>query len=415
MPRTKLTDLTVQRFKPPPPSPPRQDGKPKSVKRVEHWDAALPGFGLRVTENGIRTWVVMYRMGGRARRLTIGRYPALSLADARALARDAMHEVAKGNDPGAAKAARNEPPERDTFADAAEDFLRRHAGKLRRSSWQHYTRVFERTLMPRWGRRRLADLGRADVIELLDDVMDVGGPYAANHALAIIKKFFSWCIERGRLDASPCVMVKRPHDQRARDRVLSDDELRAIWGACGRMGHPFDAFSKMLLVTAQRRSEVARMRWPDLDLEQRLWTIRAEDTKANRTHEVPLSAPAMAILESVPHFSGAYVFTSGDGQRPVCGFSRAKARLVALSGVAEDWRFHDFRRTAGTRMVELGVPIFTVGRVLNHSAASMAGVTAIYDRHSYLPEKRHALEAWAQKLTAIVGSARDEKVVLLRG
>ncbi len=174
MPRSKLTDLAIQRLKPP------------AAGRVEYWDVMLPGFGLRVTENDVRTWVVMYRMGGRARRLTIGRYPALSLADARALARDAMYEVAKGNDPGAAKAARNEPPERNTFADAAEDFLRRHVGKLRRSTRQEYARYFEKVLVPRWGRRRLADLARADVIELLDDVLDVGGPYASYHALSII-------------------------------------------------------------------------------------------------------------------------------------------------------------------------------------------------------------------------------------
>ncbi len=376
----------------------------------------LPGFGLRITENGIRTWVVMYRMGGRARRLTVGRYPALSLADARALARDAMHEVAKGNDPGAAKAARRRSPEpeRHTFADAAEDFLRRHVGKLRRSTRGEYARYFAKVLVPRWGRRRLADLTRADVIDLLDDVMDTGKLAKANHTLVVVRKFLNWCVERGRLDASPCVMVKRPHEQRARDRVLSDDELRAIWGACDRMGHPFDAFLKMLLVTAQRRSEVARMRWSHVDLEQRLWTIPAEDTKAGRTHEVPLSPLAMEILEAAPRFHGDFVHTTTGGERPISGFSQAKSRLAALSGVAGDWRFHDFRRTGGTGMAGLGVPIFTVGKVLNHSAASMAGVTAIYDRHSYLPEKRHALEAWAQKLTNLVRPT-DDKVVPLRG
>ncbi len=404
MPRSKLTDLTVQHLKPP------------AAGRVEHFDATLPGFGLRITEKGARTWVVLYRIGGRARRLTIGRYPAISLADARDLARDAMHEVARGNDPAAdKKAARRESPEpeRDAFADAAEDFLRRHVCKLRPSTRREYTRTFEKVLVPRWGRRRLADLARADVLDLLDDLTDAGKPYTANHTLAILKKFGNWCVERGKLDVSFCLAVKRPHQQRARDRVLGDDELRAVWSACDRMAYPFGAFAKLLLVTAQRRSEVARMRWPDVDLDAKLWTLRAEDTKGGRSHEVPLSALAMEILEGMPRFSGDFVFTGGDGQRPISGFSRCKSRLAALSGVAADWRLHDFRRTAGTRMAGLGVPIFTVGKVLNHSAAGMASVTAIYARHSYLEEKRHALEAWAQKLTNLVQPA-DEKVVPLR-
>lgn len=401
MPRLKFTDAAVQRLKPP------------AAGRVEYWDAALPGFGLRVTENGVRTWVMMYRMGSRARRLTIGRYPALSLADARALARDAMHEVAKGNDPGAAKAARNEPPEAEAFENAAQDFLRRHVGKLRRSSQQENARVFSKELLPRWRGRRLAGIVRADVIELLDDVTDAGKPYAANHTLAVVRKFFNWCVERGKLDVSPCMMVKRPHEQRARDRVLSDDELRAIWGACDQMAYPFGPFLKMLLATAQRRSEVAQMRWSDVDLDAKVWTIPAEHTKADRAHEVPLSPLAMEILKAVPQFHGDYVFTTTGGERPVSGFSKCKSRLVVLSGVAGDWRFHDFRRTAGTGMAGLGVPVFTIGRVLNHSAAGMAGVTAIYDRHSYLEEKRHALEAWARKLAGVVGPA-DEKVVPLR-
>ena len=155
------------------------------------------------------------------------------------------------------------------------------------------------------------------------------------------------------------------------------------------------------------------MRWSEVDLGARVWTIPAEHTKADRAHEVPLSQLAMEILEAVPRFSGDCVFTTTGGERPISGFSKSKARLVALSGVTEDWRLHDFRRTAGTGMAGLGVPVFTIGRVLNHSATGMAGVTAVYLRHSYLQEKGHALEAWAQKLTGIVGPARDEKVVPL--
>ncbi len=408
MPRTKLTDLTIKHLAPP------------AAGSVVHWDPKPPGFGLRVTEKGVRSWVFMYRMKGRVRRLTIGRYAdaegivTIGLKVARKLAWDAFFEVKKGNDPAAAKrAARNAPPEADTFEDAFEDFLERHAGKLRPATRGEYARIFKKLLRPRWGRRRLADLAKADVIRLIDAVMDAGTPSAANHALAVLKKFFGWCVERDLLEASPCVGVKRPHKERARDRVLGDDELRAIWNACDPIGYPFGPFIKMLIVTAQRRSEVARLRWRDVDLERRVWTIPAESTKAGRTHEVPLSLPAMEILEAAPRFRDDYVFSTTYGERPISGFSKPKVRLAALSGVADDWRFHDFRRSAATGMAELGIEVFVIGQVLNHAAAGAAAVTLIYNRHGYLSEKRGALERWGRKLTAIVEPG-DEKVVSLR-
>ena len=167
----------------------------------------------------------------------------------------------------------------------------------------------------------------------------------------------------------------------------------------------------MLLLTAQRRDEVATMRWADVEPESKLWTIPREQTKADRAHEVPLSPLALEILEALPRFSGPYIFTTMGGERPVSGFSKGKKGLEELSGLT-DWRLHDLRRTGATNMARLGVPGSTIGRVLNHA---QRGVTAIYDRHSYLPEKHHALDIWSSKLASIIRPTDDEKVVPLRG
>ena len=396
MARKKLTDAAIKRFKAP------------SAGRAEYWDAELPAFGLRITDKGAKSWVVMYRIGGRLRRLTLGSYPAISLKDARTLAREAMHEVAKGNDPAITKAAAKRE-RADTFAEIAEEFIERYA-KRKTRSWKATESILKRNVIPAWGVRPIGEITRRDVIEALDKVMDRDEPYAANRLLAAVRKLFNWALERGVAETSPVANIKAPGKEVQRERVLSDGEIRTLWEACEEADYPFGPLVKMLLLTAQRRDEVATMRWPDIEPESKLWTIPREQTKADRAHEVPLSPLALEILEALPRFAGPYIFTTTGGERPVSGFSKGKKSLEKLSGM-EDWRLHDLRRTAATNMARLGVPVDTIGRVLNHA---QRGVTAIYDRHSYLPEKRHALDAWASKLTSIVRPEVDEKIVPLR-
>ena len=392
----KLTDAAIRRFKAP------------SAGRAEHWDAELPGFGLRITEKGAKSWVVMYRIGGRLRRLTLGSYPAISLKDARALARDAMQEVAKGNDPATMKAtARRERA--DTFDEVAQEFIERHA-KRKTRSWKATAGILERNLVPAWSGRPIGEITRRDVIEALDKVMDRGEPYAANRLLAAVRKLFNWALERGIVEASPVANIKAPGKERQRDRVLSDGEIQALWKAWDETAYPFGPCLKMLLITAQRRDEVANMQWPDVDLGAKIWTLPREQTKTDRAHDVPLSPLAVEILEGLPRFAGPYVFSTTNGEGPVSGFSKAKARVVESSGVTE-WRLHDLRRSAATSMARLGVSVHIIGRVLNHA---QRGVTAIYDRHGYLPEKCHALDTWARKLTSIIRPGEDETVVPIR-
>jgi len=206
---------------------------------------------------------------------------------------------------------------------------------------------------------------------------------------------------------SPAAKVKAQGVEVARERVLSDSELKAIWEACDKQGWPFGPFVKMLIVTAQRLREVSHMRWEDIH--DGVWTLPRDITKPNRTHEVPLSPLALELLEGAPRL-GDYVFMSGRTDRPISGFSQTKKRLDAVSGVS-DWRYHDLRRTAGTNMARSGIAVSTISRVLNHKEG---GVTAIYNRYSYLDEKRHALATWARRLTEIVYSSDHVVVVEMR-
>ena len=367
--------------------------------RTEVWDTLVRGLGLRVTERGAKSWVIMYRVDGRQRRHTLGTYPDLKLKDAREEAREALRKVAKGGDPAEEKIAARRAPAADrpeSVEEAAEEFIERYA-KPKNRSWKETERIFQREVLPRWGKRPVGTIARRDVIELLDDIIDRGAPYMANRVLACVRRLFNWCVERDKISASPAANVKAPGVEAARDRVLSDEEIKTLWGAWESMGWPFGLAFRLLLVTAQRRDEVASMRWSDINLEQALWTLPRERTKSDRLNELPLSSLAIEILEAVPR-TGEYVFST-TGRTPISGYSKAKRRCDKLSGVT-GWRIHDLRRTAASGMARLGIAPHVVEKVLNHANGQISGVAAVYNRHGYTDEKRHALEAWANALTA---------------
>ncbi len=405
MARMKLTAAAVERVKPP------------ASGRTEYWDALLPGFGLRVTANGAKSWCVMYRVGGRRRRYTLGTFPRLKLAKAREKAQTAFDDVDKGGDPAADKSDRRAQGV-DTVEGVIALFIERYA-KPKNRTWPETERVFKRQVVPLWGKRDIASIRKRDVIELLDAALDERGPYAANRLLAYVRKLFNWCLERDLIEGSPCAGVKAPGKERQRDRVLTDDEIKTLWAAWEKMPWPWGPYLKLLLVTAQRRDEVAHMRWGDVDLEAKLWTLPRELTKSDRAHEVPLSDLAVEIVEGVKRLDwSGYVFASRladrDNDRPVSGFTKPKTRTDKLVEEAvDDWRLHDLRRTAATNMARLGIGVGIIGRVLNY--ASGRGVTGIYDRHSYLPEKRRALVAWAGRLGALLGHTDEARVVRISG
>lgn len=400
----KLTDIAVARAKPP------------ASGRIEIWDAMLPGFGLRVSDKGSKSWVVMYRVRGGPsgkRRLTLGRYPVLSLANARERARRIFELAGDGIDP--AEARTPAPKSAPAFEEVAAQFITRYA-KPKNRGWRRQEADLAREFTPSWGTKPIDAVTRADVLNVLDRISDRTSPLRANRQLALIRKFFNWCLERGILETAPTANIKPPGREVSRDRVLSDDEIRSVWNCCETVGYPFGAIFKLLLVTAQRREEVGRMRWDDLDLGKGTWTIPRERSKNDVANEVPLSRLALALIERLPRFAWEdLVFAAANGSgRPASGYSKAKLRLDRLIAASRssnelpqmpEWWLHDLRRTAASGMARLSVPPHVIERVLNHISGTQSGVAGIYNRYGYLPEKRQALDAWGRYIEALVPPA----------
>ncbi len=378
--------------------------------RVEHWDGALPGFGLRVTDKGIKSWVQMVRIHGKQARLTLGTYPDLSLGEARDKARANRRAIENGEDPRVAKLAARERPA-DLFEDVAELFVERYA-KKKNKGWKETERIFTKYVDPRWGRRRLNSITRADVVALLDDIEDANGLYMANRVLAQVRKLFNWALlERALIDSTPIVPGMARSGEKKRDRVLGENEISDLLPAWDSLGYPFGPFFKLLLATGQRRSEVAGMRWEHIDVEAQQWMIPGEHMKSGRPQLVPLSSLALEILSSLPTEQG-YVFTThARGERPISGFTRAKERSEKIIGEAMSaWVIHDLRRTAATHMRRLGVFREVISAVLGHAPK---GVTAEhYDMYDMLAEKTDALDRWCRELERLMGRERDNVVAL---
>ena len=396
----RLTQAAVDRLKAP------------AEGRVEFFDTHLPGFGLRVSAKrgdarGHRAWIVLYRFDGRLRRFTIGTPDTHSIDDARDEARAIQRDAKRGIDRAEVKAKPVAPTRQpDTIASVAGQFIERYA-KPKNRSWKETEALLQRHILPRWGDREAKSIGRRDVLELLDDLVDQGYPVAANRVLATVRKMFGWAVERDILAASPVTRISPPGKETERERVLTDEELTRLWQAAAERGGVAGAFFQTLILTGQRRDEVAKMRWRDLDLDAMVWTLPREATKADRTHEVPLAPLVVDVLTALPR-TGDYVFSTTRGDRPISGYSKMKAAIAAIAQI-ENWRIHDLRRTAGTGMARLGIAGSTISRVLNHKEG---GVTKIYNRYSYLDEKRHALETWARKVESLVGLVGDNIVPL---
>jgi integrase len=369
--------------------------------RQEIPDRHLPGLYLIVQSSGARSWAVRYRSGGRSRKHTLGSYPALGLKAARELAGKALRAVAEGRDPGREKAqARTLQP--DTVEAVAQLFVERHCLRANRPRTAAETqRLLNRHVLPRWRHRLLRDLTRRDVRDLLDGIVDAGAPIVANRTLSVVRKLCNWAIERDIISASPCAGVKPPSAERPRDRVLNDEELRNVWHAADQLGYPFGALVKLLILTGQRRNEVAGMRWSEIDARGDLWTLPASRVKNAKEHDVPLSRAALDILAGLPRIGEIFVLTT-TGATPVSGYAKGKRRLDALLPAdMPPWRLHDLRRTTASGLAKLGVNLPTIERLLNHTSGSFAGIVGIYQRHDFAQEKRRAAEAWGRHVLAL--------------
>lgn len=385
MGRSILTEVSIRRVRPP------------AAGRVEVWDAALPGFGLRVTDKDRRSFVLLTRVNGKAARFTLGRWPVVTLAQARQLARDRLHQVGQGVDPREAKRARR-IDDALAFERVAADFIEKWS-KLRKRTWQEDERIFAKYVTPRWQGRRLDVLGRRDVVALLDVVAEKHGPIMANRVLAAIKTLMSWALNRGLLDAHPVAGLTAPAPELRRDRVLSDAELRKVWPALETLAYPWGTALQLLLLTGARRGEVAGMRWEEVDMTVGVWSIPTERAKNARPQLVPLAPAAVAVLEGVPRFEGCPLVFSSRPPKRLQDWSGAQARAQKLSETT-GWTVHDFRRTVRTGLARLGVASDVGERVLGHA---VGGVRGVYDRHDYLAAKRDALDKWAAHVSKVVG------------
>ena len=370
------------------------DALKPSAKRYEVHDLLCPGLTVRVSVGGQRVFSAKYRFGLKQKRQKLGVYPRITLATARDKAIEILRQVDEGIDPSK---RRRDP---DTKVEAVcREFVRLHA-MAQNKSWREAERILEREFVSTFAQRDIRDIKRWDVLELMDAAIARGSTYQANRILSNIRKLFNWCIERGIVETSPINGLKAPTKERSRERVLEDDEIGRLLRACRNDVYPFRQFVPVLIATAARRGELALMQWHDVDLEAKIWVIPAERSKNGKPHVVPLSAYALEVLSEVPRFLDCdYVFTTTH-KSPVSGFSKMLRRLSEGSQTC-GWRLHDLRRTAASGMARAGVAPHVVEKVLNHVSGKISGISAVYNRYGYDPEKAAALTNWGLHLSTL--------------
>ena len=376
----RLTDIAVRNL------------RPKS-NRYELPDPGARGLYVVVQPSGKTSFAVRYRYAGVPKKLTL--QAGVSLAVARKMAADAMHELAQGRDPSEAakaKKAKAATAAVNTVEAICTEYMAREGHKLRSAADR--AALLRRHVFPALGSRPINSLKRSDIVRLLDKIEDNSGACAANMALAITRRIFGWHETRDDTFRSPIIkgMSRYSGAEHARARVLDDDEVRAVWAAADAAGY-FGSFIKFLLLTAARRSEASDLTFPEVT--DGVWVLPASRNKTKTELARPLSKAALAIVEAQPRL-GDFVF-SFDGRRPVA-HGRAKKTLQRHANIA-DWRLHDLRRTSRTLMSRAGVNSDIAERCLGHV---IPGIRQVYDRHAYLPEMTHAFEALAAQIERIV-------------
>jgi integrase len=379
---------------------------------TEYVDAISP-LRLAVQPSGVRSLIVRYRRpaDGKSAKLTLRN--TTTLAAARHAATAAMVKIEQGIDPSPRRLPEGERAA-DTIEASVAAFLDLHARRKNRASTANAAaRIFKRLVLPVWRGRTVQQIRRRDVIDLIERI-GVDRPYLANRTLGVLSKFFNWLVARDRLDVSPAAGVERPHQEQARDRILTDAELAALWRAC-EGDEPFGSALRLMILCGGRRNEISQMTWNELDHERRVWTLPRERSKNDREHVVPLPSQAWDIIDALPRINGGDFMFTKDGGTPVAGWAKAKTRLSGRAGLVENgWRLHDLRRSCASGMQRLSVPVPVIEKALNHISGTFRGIVGTYQQHDYADEVRIALQKWGDHVERLVGG-KPAKVVSLRG
>jgi integrase len=403
-----FTNKTIEAFKP-------------HESRREIPDPALSGLYMLVQPSGAKSWALRYRYAGKTKKLTLGKWPILGLADARAAASDAIGLLEYGSDPSAAKkrAKANridaEITGRDTVKVIFDRYAERYLSKLKTGN--QVKRSMEREFLPDFGDCDIGEVTKRDVIDIIEEIFHSGRETLSNRVRSYLSGFFNWCLARDLISVSPVQGVPKFATETARTRYLSDDEIRWFWLACERAGYPWKQAGQTLLLTGQRLGEVLGMN--DGELYGNIWKLPADRTKNGRQHDVPLSQAVQDILNDIVRVDSParLVFTT-TGNTPVSGHFKARNRLARfMKEIAtvergeeveiEHWNLHDLRRTAATNMARLSIPVRVTEAALNHVSGTGGGIVAVYQRHDYADEKRGAMDAWARFVADLVTDGPD--------
>ena len=354
----KLTDRQIKNLKP-------------QADRYEVFEDR--GFGIRVAPTGRKTFIFFYRMPGESkkRRLTIGTYPTMPLAEAHRKYAEAREMVTQGVDPGSKTVTeRAEERKAPSLATLADEYLEKWA-KPRKRSWREDKRILEKDILPIWGPRKAKDITRRDVIRLLDGIVDRGAGIMANRTLATIRKMFNFAVSRDIVSISPCLAVRAPAPEQQRDRVLTTDEIRALWHGLegAKMAEGTKLALKLQLVTGQRKAEIVTATWDEIDLTDKWWTIPPEKAKNKMAHRVPLSSLAMELLQAAKALTGdsTWLFPSPRAGKHITPEAVDHAlRRPGLEALGFSFVPHDLRRTAASLMTGMGISRLVVSKILNH-------------------------------------------------
>jgi integrase len=382
VPKIALTDVAVRQLKAPPKG------------QITCWDdtPGLVGFGVRISQGGAKTFLVL--LGG-GKRHTIGRYPIISLQQARTRAKEILAERTLGQ----------HRPKTITFQEASDLFLATHYQGKKPRTKRDGERILKKHFLPKLRRDRLANLSTESLAKIIDDLLPT--PAEANHAFSVIRTFLRFCVKRRYLNHSPIEGMSLPSRVLRRDRVLTDTELPLIYRASNAVGYPFGCIVQLCILTGQRRGEIGALRWDYIDQTERTVTLPPSLTKNNRQHTFPYGDMTAAILNGIPILACGYLFPArGNDAAPFSGWSKCKLALdKAVRGAGHavtPWTLHDLRRTFATNLAALGIAPHVVERLLNHASGTISGIAAIYNRFQYMDEMRAAIALWEERLVSLL-------------